>query len=84
MDSYLDNTFLGDLADDMGDDIGAEMATMPLSPANGERQLAEPEYITLPGGIIIEKKTFYMIVAAIAGVAIYLYTQKKKKKADAE
>lgn len=83
MDSYLDRTFLGDLADDMGDDIGAEMATVPMSAAAGERQIAQPEYITLPGGIIMEKKTFFMLVAVVAGIAIYLYT-KKQKKADAE
>lgn len=78
MESYLGGTFLGDLADDMGDDVGAENATMALSPATGERVIAPVEYITLPGGIMMEKKAFYIIVAVIAGVAIYLATRKKK------
>ena len=76
MPSYLDGTFLGDLGDEMGDDdLGAENATVALSPAQGER--APVEYVTLPGGIMMEKKAFYIAVAVIAAIAIYLYTKKK-------
>ncbi len=77
MDSYLNGTFLGDLADDMGDDdLGAENATMPLAPAAGER--APAEMIALPGGIIMEKKTFYLLLGVAALVALYLAIKKKK------
>ncbi len=76
MDSYLNGTFLGDLADDMGDDISADGATMPLAPAQGEP--APPEMITLPGGIIMEKKTFYILLGLAALVALYFASRKKK------
>jgi len=82
MDSYLNGTFLGDLADEFGDDVSAENATSALAPAGGERHIAAPEYITLPGGIIMEKKTFLLLVAVIAGIAIYVCTRKKKKDSD--
>ncbi len=78
MESYLGGTFLGDLADDMGDGVGAENATMALSPATGEHVAAPVEYITLPGGIVMEKKAFYIVVAVVAAIAIYLYTKKKR------
>jgi len=80
VDSYLQGTFLGDLADDMGDDVGAENATMALSPAGGERAVAQPEYIQLPGGIVMEKKAFYLIIGIVAAVAIYLYTKKRRSE----
>lgn len=78
MDSYLNGTFLGDIADDMGDDIGAENATMPLVPATGEGSSRERDMILLPGGIIMERKTFYFLLAVFAGVVIYMATRKKK------
>ncbi len=79
MPSYLDNTFLADLSEEFGDDLSADNATMALVPAAGERQIAPPEYIQLPGGIVMEKKTFFLLVAVVAGVAIYLYSKKSKK-----
>lgn len=79
MESYLSGTFLGDLSDEFGDDMGADGATMALAPAAGERQVAQVEYVTLPGGIMMEKKSFYIIVGILAAVAIYLATRKKKK-----
>jgi hypothetical protein len=75
VDSYLSGTFLGDLSDEFGDDLSADGATMALTPATGERQV---EYITLPGGIMMEKKSFYIVVGILAAIAIYLATRKKK------
>lgn len=79
MDSYLAGTFLGDLSDEFGDDLSADGATMALAPAAGERQVAQVEYVSLPGGIMMEKKSFYLIIGILAAVAIYLAVRKKKK-----
>jgi hypothetical protein len=74
MPSYLDSTFLGDLGDEMGDDLGAENATMALTPAPGE--LAPLEYVRLPGGIMMEKQSFYIALLIAGFVALYLATKK--------
>jgi hypothetical protein len=80
VESYLNGTFLGDMADEFGDDLSADNATSALSPAGGER--APIEYITLPGGIMMEKKAFYIVVGILAAIAIYLYTKKKKASSE--
>jgi len=80
VDNYLSGTYLGDLSDDMGDDLSADNATTALSPARGERPPAE--YVTLPGGIMMEKKAFYLAVAVLAAIAIYLATRKKKSSSE--
>ncbi len=80
MDSYLNGTFLGDLSDVFGDDLSADNATTALSPARGEAPPAE--YVTLPGGIMMEKKAFYIVVAILSAIAIYLATRKKKSSSE--
>ncbi len=77
--SYLDNSFLADLAGDMGDDMDASNATVALSPAHGEHLPATQDLIQLPGGIIMQRKTFWMLVGLVAAVGIYLYMKRSKK-----
>ncbi len=77
--SYLANNYLADLMGDMGDGFDAGNATVAMSPAAGERQLAPSEMIELPGGIIMQKKTFWLLVGVIAAIALYLYTSRNKR-----
>ncbi len=80
MPSYLDNTYLGDLSDEFGDEFDADNATSPLSPATNElADVPAEQYVTLPGGIIIKRQTLLLLAAIVAGIALYVYAQKKKK-----
>lgn len=68
----------------MGDELDADNATVALSPAHGEpNPNAVSEFIQLPGGIVMKKKTFWILVGIAASIAIYLYLQKNKKKTEA-
>lgn len=78
--TYLNGSYLEDLAGDMGDDVGAENATVALSPATGEQTPAQLDLIQLPGGIIMQRKTFWIIVAVIAAVGIYSYMKRSKTR----
>lgn len=80
--SFLENNYLADLMSDMGDELDADNATVALSPANGEQNPVS-EFIQLPGGIVMKKKTFWILVGILASVAIYMYLQRNKKKTEA-
>jgi hypothetical protein len=76
--SYLDDNYLSALAEELPDG-DAGHATMSLTPAAGENLGEEGEMIVLPGGIIMKKQTFWLLVGAVAAVAIYLYMKRSKR-----
>lgn len=80
--SYLDNDYLSGLSEDMGSDVDAGNATVALSPAAGEQ--GEPStLVRLPGGIVMEKKTLWIILGVIVAAVIYLRMRKKGSTSDA-
>ena len=80
MDSYLDGDYLSGLSDDMGSDVDAGNATVALSPATGEHGTPST-LIRLPGGIIMEKKTLWIILGVIVAAVIYFKMRKGKAPA---
>lgn len=77
MPSYLDGGYLADLMSDLGDDVGAENATSALTPAPGEPEGGIPA-IRLPGGIIMRRDTFYLLLTVAVLIGIYLLVKRKK------
>ncbi len=76
--SYLDENYLSALSEELPDG-DAGHATMDLTPAAGENLGEEVEMITLPGGIIMAKKTFWLLVGVVAAAAIYMYLKRSKR-----
>jgi phosphotransferase system glucose/maltose/N-acetylglucosamine-specific IIC component len=77
MASYLDETYLGGL-------LGSDITTTPTLDADPAPQqvVIVPETVTLPGGIVMPKQTFYVIALVVVAAAVYLYTKKQKRKDD--
>lgn len=75
--SYLATTYL-DGYDDTTDLAGPTVAASPAPGEAGPPAVRQPDTITLPGGIVMPKMTFYVICAALAALALYLYLKRKK------
>lgn len=81
MSSYLLSNYLAGEGEDYGD---AGNATISLTPAAGESlgDDAGIEMITLPGGIMLPKKTAMIIIGIVVAAAIILYVKKRKPAAE--
>jgi hypothetical protein len=76
--SYLDDTFLGG-AEDGNYEIGA---ADNLPAVRQDQQLVPvADTITLPGGIVIPKKTA-IVIAIVIALAIWWLMKKRKKSED--
>lgn len=75
MPSYLDDTFLGG-AEDGNYEIGA---ADNLPAVRQDQQLVRVDTVTLPGGIVIPKKTA-IILAVVIAIAIWWAMKNKAKK----
>lgn len=75
--SYLSSSYL----DDGGAHaLGEEATAAPTVPSNPV-VVAEPDtMVTLPGGIIVKKRTMVVLAIATITVAILWMLSKKKKK----
>ena len=67
--SYLSGTYLDEEVD-----YDADRATVGLSPALGDDPTSE--MITLPGCVILPRKTFWIVVAALVVIALILIIKK--------
>ncbi len=76
MPSYLDDTFLGG-AEDGNYEIGA--ADNLPAVRQDQQMVPAPDMITLPGGIVIPKKTA-LILAVVIAIAIWWAMKSKAKK----
>jgi hypothetical protein len=83
MPSYLDDTYLGQAVDDSTTEIGSA-DNMPAVRQDGVvvAQGAGTEMITLPGGIVMPRKTAMILLAIAIAIGIYIYLQRKKRKDD--
>jgi hypothetical protein len=81
--SYLDNTsYLGEefqapmrLPTELADQLVNNSVQHP------ENWPVPPDYVRLPGGVIIAKKTLWVLGIALAAAIVYwVYYKKKKKK----
>ncbi len=75
MASYLESTYLG--GDDLAD-FDAGNATSSLSAAPGEA--GEQDLVTLPGGIVIPRKTLWLILGVLAVAALVVYMRKRDRR----
>ncbi len=83
MPSYLEDSYLGGLNEEFAE-LGAENATSPLSPAPGEEGYAPGnEMVTLPGGIVLPKKTLWLILGTVAVVLLIMHLRKRDRRARA-
>jgi hypothetical protein len=73
MAGFLTSYLAGD-EDDVTDLMGTTDSPAPL-PAPAQ------EMVTLPGGIVMPKQTFWILVVAIS-VAVYLVMRKRKQEAE--
>ncbi len=64
----------------MGPDVDAGGATSALYPAPGDLAGEPSADITLPGGIVIPRKTLLLILAALAVAALIMYVRKRERR----
>ncbi len=72
--SYLNGSYLS------SDDLGADGATMALMPAPGEAGSQGEDLIALPGGIMIPRKTLWIILGALAVAGAIIYLRKRERR----
>jgi hypothetical protein len=80
MPSYLDDTYLGQAEDDATTEVGSADNLPALRQDNLP---SVPEFITLPGGITMPRKTALILLAVAIAIAIWVYTRSRKKGSDA-
>lgn len=81
MPSYLEDTYLGGLNDEFAAELGADGATSALSPAPGEEYAgSSSDLVRLPGGIVMPRKTLWLLVGAIAVTAVILWMRKRDRR----
>jgi hypothetical protein len=77
--SYLNDTFLGAPADLGPVEIGSA-ANLPSLAGDPNQPIPADDNVRLPGGIVVPKKTFVLLVCAlvvVVGIVWYLKTRKK-------
>jgi hypothetical protein len=60
-------------------EVDASQATSPLAPAFGDAPPAS-DLVTLPGGIVVPRKTLLTLLAVAAAVALFLYLRKRERR----
>jgi hypothetical protein len=78
---YLENDYLSELSDELGADMDASGATMPLTPAAGEPP-APPADVVMIGKFAIKRTTLYLSILVVLLVIVFAQS-KKKRRADA-
>jgi hypothetical protein len=78
---YLDNNYLNDLSDELGADVDASGATVPLTPAAGEPP-ALPADVVRIGSLTIKRSTLYLSILVVLIVAVIM-SAKSTRRADA-
>ena len=73
MSSFLDESYLGGLGN-------TDITTAPTVQAEAPAQQVarRTDTVTLPGGIVMPKQTFYLLAVVVVAAAVYLYTKRKK------
>lgn len=74
--SYLNGSFLGETEVMQSVDEGARQQALIYQQA---QPVALADMITLPGGLVISKKTLLIVAAAVA-VAVVIYLKKRGKE----
>lgn len=75
MPSYLDDTFLGEPADEGPMHIGSASQMIGLG---DEPQPVAVPMVRLPGGIVMPRSTALVLLAIAIAIAIYLWKKQKK------
>ena len=77
MPSHLDSTYLADLNgyEDTTDLSGPTVQTEPP-----QLPAVVSDSVTLPGGIVIPRKTLWLLIGLVAVIGIYLYLRRKRQE----
>ena len=71
--SFLDESYLGGLGNTditTTPTVSSEPAPQPVA--------RRSDMVTLPGGIVMPKQTFYLIAVVVVAAAVYLYTKRHR------
>lgn len=77
--SYLNDTYLGAPADLGPVEVGSASNLPSLAGDPSQPPTPADDMVRLPGGIVIPKKTFAIIVGALIVVGIIWYLKTRKK-----
>jgi hypothetical protein len=69
--SFLDQCYLGESA------MSAPQPMLPAAPFPGAGELASDDLVSLPGGIVLPKRTLLLVAAAIAVAALIWWKNKR-------
>jgi hypothetical protein len=79
MSTYLDETFLGRPADLGAIETGSASNLPSVGGDPNRPPMPADDNVRLPGGIVIPRKTFVLIVGALVAIAIVWYLKSRKK-----